>query len=207
MALSNFTNIKSAIEDWLNRSGFTDVTDNTEDFMILAQRRYMRDVRIPSMEKIVTITTSNVNFAVPADYLELKSAMIIGDRNSLLARADYTEIRQEVSTGRPNNIARAGASFFLGPPPDAEYDIELVYYADIPYIDSTNAVNWFSTFAPELILAASLVEAYLFLKDAEKVGTWEHKYNQAMKNLANQKHSAEHSGAGLRVKPENGVNP
>lgn len=207
MALSNYTNIKAAVEKWLNRSGFADVTDNTEDFMIMAQRRFMRDVRIPSMEKVTTTTVSTVSFSIPTDYLELKSAMIIGDRNSLLARTEYTEIRQEVTAGRPNNIARAGASFYLGPPPDGSYDIELVYYADIPYIDSTNAVNWFSTFAPELILSASLVEAYFFLKDADRIAIWEHKFNQVTQSLANQKHSAEHSGVGLRVKPENGVNP
>ena len=78
MALSNFTNIKAAVEKWLNREGFTDVTDNTEDFMIMAQRKYMRIVRIPSMEKVTSQVVSAVSFTVPADYLELKSAMIIG---------------------------------------------------------------------------------------------------------------------------------
>lgn len=205
--LSNFTNIKAAIEDWLNREGFTDVTDNTEDFMILGQRRYMRQVRVPGIEAVTTTSVSTVSFAVPTDYLELKSAFIIGNRNTQLGRSDYAEVRQQVTPGRPDNIATAGSNFFLGPPPDTAYDIELVYYTKVALIDSTNATNWFSLNAPELILAASMVEAYLFLKDNENLGIWEHKYNSTMKNLAIEKNSSEHSGSGLQVKPHNNVTP
>ena len=207
MALSNFTNIKAAVENWLNREGFTDLTDSTEDFIILGQRRYMRTVRIPSMEKVTSQSVSAQTFAVPTDYLELKAAFIIGDRNTELGRSDFAEVRQQVTSGRPDNIARAGVNFYLGPPPDTAYTIELVYYADIPFIDSTNAVNWFSTFAPELILYSALVEAYMFLKDVEKASFWEQKYKQAMIDLADQKNSAEHSGSGLQIKPSNGVTP
>ena len=43
MAISNYSELKAAIADWLNRS---DLTDSIPDFIALAETRHKRDFKI-----------------------------------------------------------------------------------------------------------------------------------------------------------------
>ncbi len=53
MAISNYSELKAAIADWLNRS---DLTDSIPDFIALAETRHKRDFKIRRMETRVIST-------------------------------------------------------------------------------------------------------------------------------------------------------
>lgn len=203
MAISNYSEIKTAVEAWLDRSGFTELTNQTADFIAFAQRRIQREVRIPPMEAVTNLTVSSVSEEIPTDYLQSKTMMIIRDAgNKPLVRAPYEQVRKYTSVDCPQFFSQAGGNFYFGPPPDQEYTIELVYYKELEYVSATVATNWFSQFAPELILYAALAEAYDFLKDAEQAAYWNGKYETAKALLIRQQTMGEWSGSPMAARDE-----
>lgn len=78
-----------------------------------------------------------------------------------------------------------GSVFIFGPPPDGAYSVAGTYYARAPVLSASSVVtsNWMTNSAPNLFLAACLVEAYKFLKNAEQIQTWSGIYQQRLKAL------------------------
>lgn len=203
MALSNYTNIASSVENWLNRSGFTDVTAITEDFIIMAQRRIQRDVRIPTMEVFSSgITVTSGQSAIPTDMLDVKE-MVATDGSTAwpVVRSKYSRVRNErLKAGAgPSFFDTVAGNFEFGPEPSSGVTVDLVYYRELESISTTVAQNWFSTYAPELILFGAMIEAAIFLKEKEMQVVYEEAYTEALKRLKDQKSKAEWSGTPLQV--------
>lgn len=63
--------------------------------------------------------------------------------------------------------------WFIAPTPDAAYPCEVLYYELPPLLDDTTQTNWFTEYAPDALLYASLLEAAPFLKNEEAIKVWE----------------------------------
>lgn len=201
MALSNYTDISGAVAKWLNREGFSDITSNVEDFITMAQRRIMRDVRIPAMEQVTTLTAAS-SVAVPTDLLEVRDMVLkTSNYNVHLERTTWDHTSLYTTTGVPTVFSRAGGNFYFGPIPDSGYDIDLFYYREIAFISSTNATNWFSRYAPELILTGAILEALIFLKDDARIPVYEQKFFRE-KSLLEQQAGVDEYSSNSRVHDE-----
>jgi hypothetical protein len=69
--------------------------------------------------------------------------------------------------------------WLIAPTPDAEYPFEILYYELPPLLDDTIQTNWLTEYAPQLILYGTLLEATPFLKNDERIGTWQQFYDRA----------------------------
>jgi hypothetical protein len=78
MALSTYTELKTAIADWLDRG---DLTANIPDFITLAEARVNRELRIRPQEVRSTMTTTAGNryHALPGGYLSMRNIQINND--------------------------------------------------------------------------------------------------------------------------------
>lgn len=205
MALSNYTEIADAIAAWLNREGFTSVTDRVADFITLSQQRIQRDVRVPAMESIRDLTVNEAGEAsVPSGYLEAKY-LIVTDGNYVyqLTRSTYPQVKlQQVSNvyNQPSVYDVEGQTIYVGALPQAGHVFTLVYYKVIDFISPDNAENWFTEGAPELILYGALSEAALFMKDFELASVYEGKFQDAKEKLEMQAKKNLHSGSPLAVR-------
>jgi hypothetical protein len=199
MALSNYTNISAAVTRWVNRVGADDMTDNVEDFITIAQRRIQREVRVPPMEVLSAgLTITDGQAVIPSAMLDVKE-MIAYDGSSAwdVKRHTYAKVRSErlkAGTG-PSVFDTVGANFEFGPAPTAGVSVDVVYYQELEFISPSVDQNWFSQYAPELILFAALTEAASFLKDTEQEAKYEKKYNDAKEALVLQQRKAEYSGS------------
>ena len=71
MALNNFTSLKTAIANWLNR---TDLTNEiTDDFIKLTEADFNSKLRIRQMEQIDTITIDSETETVPSGFISVIS--------------------------------------------------------------------------------------------------------------------------------------
>jgi hypothetical protein len=71
-------------------------------------------------------------------------------------------------------------SFVLGPTPDAIYDIELHYYF-YPESIVTASTTWLGDNFDSVLLYASLLEAYTYMKgEADVIANYEKRYNEAL---------------------------
>ena len=198
MALSNYTDIAAKIEEWLNRLGMSSISTNAEDFIILAQRRIQRDVRVPPMEKLVTLTITSSQATIPSAMLDVKEMIAYNGTEAWdVYRSTYSHVRNmrlKTDLTGPEFFDTVAGNFEFGPAPSSGVSVDLVYYQELDFITTSVDTNWFSKYSPELILYGALVEASVFLKDFEQEKVYNQKYEMALARLKDQKQKAEWAG-------------
>lgn len=196
---TTFTTLKEDVRAYLERGGSaaTDpvVFNQTPRLINLAERRIARELKVQGFLTAVTGTmvvgqsvydkpdrwrdTVSINFGAGAGNAQ---------RTPVFPRS-YEYIRSywpdESETGQPEFYADYDYDHWLiAPTPDQEYPFEVLYYALPALLDETNQSNWLTEFAPELILYGTLLEATPFLKNDERIGTWQTFYDRAASALS-----------------------
>ena len=187
MALTTYTELKSSLADWLNR---TDLTSAIADFISLAEAQMERQLRTRQM--IVRATASFAAAAeygtVPDDFLETKSIKL--DTNPVTSLSfqtiegmDQLSNTTYLSSGKPLYFTVVGNQFRLLPIPDGAYTADLVYYAKLTKLSSTVATNWLLTQAPDVYLYGSLLQAAPYLQDDARISVWSSLYLAGLDQL------------------------
>lgn len=201
MAITNYSELQTAVANWLNRS---DLTSYVPDLIMLGERKIYRKLRIRAMETVLSSAISSGVVSVPATYVELKSARIDGTPVSRLTRTSVDHVYEcypvRSSQGRPSLIAREGANFIFGPYPDSAYTVKGIYYARLTALSVSNTTNWFTDNAPDLLLWAALAEAEVFLKNDERTALWEAKFQAAAKDVQDEDDRENASGSPLSAR-------
>ena len=156
----------------------------------LAERRIARELKVEGFIAVVTDTmvpgqsvynkpdrwrdTVSINFGSGAS----KAV-----RKSLFGRV-YEYLRaywpDESQTGEPQFYGDYDYTHWLfAPTPDAAYPFEVLYYELPPLLDDTVQSNWLTEYAPQLLLYGTLLEAAPFLKNDERIPTWQQYYDRA----------------------------
>lgn len=202
MALSNYTELKSSIADFLNRD---DLTSVIPDFITLAEAQINRDIRHYEMENRATASLDQQYLDRPTDWLETIRINITssGTRNlQLLSGASMADKRAgaENATGEPRYYRHAERAFEVFPSPDGTYQVELLYYEKVPGLSSTNAANWLLTEAPDVYLYGSLIHSAPYLAEDSRAGVWAQLYSAAVSKVNASGDAASMSGTGLTMK-------
>ena len=163
--------------------------DQVDTFIRQAEQRIYNSVQIPVSRENVTgnCSTGNRFLATPLDWLSTFSLARInadGTQDYLLNK-DVEFIRESFPsptvTGAPTHYAIFDEStFILGPTPDADYGMELHYYAYPASIVTANT-TWLGDNFDSALLYGSLLEAYAFMKGEQDVNaTYVSRYNEAL---------------------------
>ena len=191
----NYTQLSDAIQAY---------TENTEAnfiaeipvFVQQAEQRIYNNVQFPSLRKNVTgaTTSSNKYLACPQDFLAVYSMAVVDGTGAYeyLLNKDVNFIRQAypvpTDTGLPRYYALFGPqsndanelSFILGPTPDASYTVELHYYF-YPESIVTASTTWLGDNFDSVLLYASLVEAYTYMKgETDMMQLYNQKFMEAL---------------------------
>lgn len=188
-----FTTLKTAIQDYTQNTESTFVT-NLPTVIKQAEDRIVKSVELPNFRKNVTGTFTNGNqyLATPSDYLyPFSLAVLDGSNNySYLISADVSFIREAYpsasSTGTPKHYAQFDdTTFIVGPSPSSALNVELHYYYIPQSITaSSDGTSWLGTNSPELLLYASLIEAYTFMKgEPDIMANYEKRFQEALQKL------------------------
>ena len=185
MALTTYTELKTSIGDWLNRS---DLTAAIPDFISLAEAQIERTLRTRQM-----IVRANASFdaqygAVPADFLETKSLKLTSTNpetplSFLSIDALDAEMTKHTASGKPKFFGIVGGQFRIVPTPDANYTTELTYYAKLTKLSSSVASNFLLASSPDIYLYGSLLQAAPYLQDDARIQTWATLYERALNDL------------------------
>lgn len=185
----------------MNRRDFTANTALQQTFINQGIMRIQRELRIPAMEKsvLVTIDTSYAGLIIPNDLIELIQ-IIPQDSNEKLRKCDITRALQLAQdSGVPEEYARQGGLWVLGPAPVSADVIRLDYYAELPALINAGDSNVVSIVAWDLIVYAALVQAAIYYKDARK-DDFEAQYRQIAEDLQDQSDEDDNNG-GSEVMP------
>ena len=203
MPITTYTELKSAVADWLLRDDLTAVLPS---FISLAEAGLNRQARHWRMEKRSTATLDSQYSALPADFLQpIRLSLTSGTtfELELASQADIVDMRSLAAnnTGRPRYYALTAGEIEVFPTPGDNYTLELAYVARVPALSDSNADNWLLTYYPDAYLYATLLQAAPYLKDDERVGLWKSLYDGAVAGIIADGVRAKFGGSGLRMKP------
>jgi hypothetical protein len=199
MALTTYTELKTSIGDWLNRS---DLTTAIPDFISLAEAQIERTLRTRQM-----IVRANASFdaqygAVPSDFLETKSLKLTSTNPQtplefLSIDALDNKAAEYTASGKPRFFGVVGGQFRIVPTPDANYTTELTYYAKLTKLSSSVASNWLLSSSPDIYLYGALLQAAPYLQDDARIQTWATLYERALNDLQTADDRGASSGGAL----------
>lgn len=203
MAITNYTNLKSTISDFLNRDDLDSVIPT---FIQLAESQMNRDIRHWQMEDRVSGQQSQGDqfMQVPADWLETIRLILTGGGTSVVELISLSGMadrraKAEDTAGTPAYYCHVRGEFELYPTPDEDTDFELLYYAKIPALSDSNTSNWLLEDAPDVYLYGALVHSAPYLAEDARLAVWAQMYAAAVQNLNNQSERVKNSGTGIRL--------
>jgi len=186
MAISTYAELKTAIANWLERSGDSAITNNAGDFIALAESRLNRALQLRAMETGTTLTgtLSSRQLALPSDFVEPKALFLttFGTEDYLRPFLAGTE-PLGTTDGTPNAWTVNGTAIDLDRPCDRAHTFLFRYRKSFALSDGAPA-NWLLSNHPDAYLFAALVEANIFLGDNDNAVAWELRLGQALSQIA-----------------------
>jgi hypothetical protein len=151
------------------------------------ERRIARELKVQGFIRAVT-TTLQVGVATyrkPDRWRDTVSMTL--DGNPIFTRA-YEYMRNywpnEAETGTPQFYADYDYQhWLLAPTPSAASTLEILYYEQPTPLGEDFQTNWLTEYAPDVLLYAALLEATPFLKNDERINTWQTMYDRSAQAL------------------------
>ena len=201
MAITNYSELKSSIADWLNRA---DLTAVIPDFITLAEAQINRQLRTHDMIKRATATVTDEYFSVPTDWLETNVLVNLGTYTIPMEYVDYerlNELKALFLTGDPRFYTMIDGKFLILPAATSASpaNLEMSYYGKIPALSDSNTTNWLLTKSPDLYLYAALMQAEPYLKNDERVGLWAAAMQNSMENMRLEGERSKRPSGGLNA--------
>ena len=139
------------------------------------------------LQLIVVETTLAENQTVldkPARWRKTVSMKVNG-QPVLLRSQDYVAMYlSESNPSQPKYYADYDFSHWnFAPLPNAQYPVEIIYYAEVQPLDETNQQNLWTAVAPQAMLYGTLLQAQGYLKALDKLPVWKGYYTDAIQAL------------------------
>jgi hypothetical protein len=175
MSLSTYSELQSAIGDWLNRA---DLSAVIPQFIKMAEARFNRELRVREMLLRAEAVSDAEYLVLPSDWLETYSLEMVVTATTTAPPLSYIGIN-EAKILKANHIQNDPRYYTmvnnfieLIPAPKGDQDLLLTYYQKIPALSESNPTNWLLTKSPDLYLYASLLQAAPYLKNDERIQVW-----------------------------------
>ena len=193
MSAMTYNSLFAQIQSYLNNTS-VDVTNQIPNFIYQAEQRLSRESKALLLESYVvaTFTPGESVVAKPATWrrtLSINYGSGAGDniRNQLFLRS-YEYCRaywpDSTQTAPPQYYADYGyIAWIFAPTPDLAYPFEIAYLALPDPISAFNQTNFITDYCPDLFLYACLLESVPFLKNDERIATWQMYYDRGLASL------------------------
>jgi len=201
MAIATYSDLKTAVADYLARS---DLTTKIPDFITFAENRLRRDLRIRQMLKLVNgvTTAGDATFSIPADFLEMRDIHLNTTPNrtlEYLAPNIFYRNADATTTGVPSKYTLLAGDFQFAKIPDDAYNLRMLYYAAPTYLSDSNTSNVFLANCSDALLYASLGEAEPYIMNDERLATWAALYQRAIDSINTSDDRGEYAGVPLTM--------
>jgi len=206
MALSTYTELKTTIANWLNRSDLT--SEISDDFIVLTEADLNAKLRIRQMHAQTTITIDAETETVPTGFLQVRDFYILSNGQkfpmTFISPAQMDAVKASSTTGVPSSYTILGSTFRFAPRPDSTYSGVLNYYKKFDPLTSSNTSNYILADHPAVYLYGSLFHAANFLGgfDANQVQQWSQMYQTALERIELNDREDAYSGSPLQIRSD-----
>lgn len=203
MSISTYSELQTAIADWLLRD---DLTSAIPNFIQLAEAQFNREIRDFRMIKRADASIDSEYSQVPSDWVENIRFQLNTSPITTLEFVTADQAAEEKitfsSAGQPRFFTMIGDEFQVVPAPDSTYTGELTYYSEIPSLSDSNTTNWLLTNAPDIYLYGALIQSAPYLQDDSRLQTWTALYAQARDGLRVSSDRSRIGSSALRMRPK-----
>ena len=202
MAIGTFAQLKTATANWLDRS---DLTDRIPEFIVLAEARFNRILRIRDMETVSTAISTvggTREYSLPTGFVQMKEFHLTTNPITPLSYITPEMMSRTwagSTSGTPLAFTIIADNVRLGPSPDAVYTTSMLYYKTFTALSTDNTTSDMLTKNPDVYLYGTLLEAEPFIMNDERVALWATAFKQAIDDIQFQDNKDRHSGSQLRV--------
>jgi hypothetical protein len=170
MAISTYSQLKTAITDWMARS---DVSGVAADFITLGEARLNRLLGVVG-------TTVNLTGVIGSSQVDISALSITEPQNLYLTegQTEYFMTARALGTysttsinGRPSIWAIEGTKINFDRPLSQAYPLRFVYLGRFALSDAA-PTNEFLTNNPDLYMAAAIVWGNVYTKDIPGAAMW-----------------------------------
>jgi hypothetical protein len=182
MALDSYSNLKTAILNFLDRD---DLADNIDDFIDIAEARHKREILCREMVVRSQASVAGRFLALPTRFNKMKTLRLLTNPLTVLTELNLHEMNRERSdsgNGKPQFFT-VHEEIEFDIVPDDTYTAEIIYYANFLPLDDTNTSNGLLVRAPDAYLYGALVASAPFLASDERIQTWDTLYATARDGL------------------------
>lgn len=163
------------------------VYEQLPHLVTLAERRIARELKVSLFLRAVStsLVAGTETYAKPDRWRETVSVSIDGTpiqaRGYEFCRAYWPDATE---TGTPVYYADYDYShWLLTPTPASAATMEVLYYEQPDLLGDDNQTNAITEYAPDLLTYAVLLETAPFLKNDERIQTWQGMYERAGKAI------------------------
>lgn len=200
MSITTYSELKTAVANWLNRD---DLTSVIPDFIALTEADMDRKVRHWRMEARSTASIDTRYTELPQGFMEaVRFHLDVDERPIDLVTPVFMQTKRKGNSdtaGRPQCYAIIAGQIEVWPTPDAAYTGELFYYARTAPLDDSNTSNWILTHFPDAYLYGALVHSAPYLVDDARTQVWASLYQNAIDGINSNNEKAKFGGSGLRM--------
>ena len=154
MAISVYSELKTAVANWLHR---TDLTDRIPEFVALCESDLRRDLRLREMEASTSVALTSTTLAIPTGFVEARRVMVADVVHDYVQPGYFNPLREETTY----QYTVKGTNFvFQVSSGTAQID----YYAAFAALSGASDTNWLLTNHPDAYLFGSLSWACTYIQ-------------------------------------------
>ena len=186
----NYATLTQSLQDICQTTETSFVT-HIPNFVQVAERKIHMEAKLPSNRKNASgaCVSAVRNLTLPADYINVKSVEVItagGPVNLLPKAPEFLNEMYPVQTiqAQPKFWAHYDeTTIIVAPTPDQPYSV-VFHYFGMPVSIVTAGTTWLGTTYEHVLLYASVIEAYIYLKGAPEVmAYYQQAYESALTEL------------------------
>jgi hypothetical protein len=202
--LTSYSGLIGTVAAYLNRQ---DLTAQIPAFIAQAEAKFNRELRVRDMQQRSQASASDEYISLPSDFLAVYTLELAdnttrwGEPLRFMTEEEARIWRAENPGSNPGNtvgFTLYGSEIELIDPPTTDIDFRLKYYAKIPSLSSALTSNWLLVKSPDLYVVGACLEASMYLKNDERLATWNAVRTQIM--------DAMHLESERALKPQNKLN-
>jgi hypothetical protein len=183
MSITNYSELRFAVGDWLHRS---DLSTQVEDFISLAEDELNADLRLRLMEvdETLSLAAGDRSIALPDGYIEpVKLELIYGDGsdNTPLTYVSTPYFTRSAVTGaatEPRYFNISGANIEFPDPSDRSYTLtfRMLKRLDIASTDTNALLDGYKG----LYLYGALLQVVPYMRDDARISIWQALYDRLL---------------------------
>ena len=197
MALATYSDLKTALANNLAR---TDLTDQMDDFIDLAEARLGRELKTRSQESSTNVSTGDEFVAMPTDLRRVRLVRITTGTPTVLPANTPQDLFSNFGTGqaRPTHFSIIGEQLILRPIPDTTYTVTITMGTGMDSLSDSNTSNTVLTRYPDAYLYGTLAAAYRYLLDEARSTFYDGLATQIIEKINTSEEGAKY-GSGVLV--------